>query len=380
MSNIKNIPLMIPDIQPQDIEAVVKVLKSGMLIQGANVENLEIAIQDYLGVKNAIAVSNGTATMHMVLHAWGIGEGDEVIVPALSYVATANVVELVGATSVFVDIDENTFTIDVQQIERAISSKTKAIIPVHEFGLCANIEPIIELAKKYNLLVLEDAACALGATSNGKFAGTFGDAASFSLHPRKAITSGEGGIIVTNDDALAKQLRALRNHGIEMEAGKMEFNFAGFNYRMTDFQAALVLSQFRRMEATLAYKRELAEIYFDNLSNISDIILPHIPKKMEHTWQSFHILVADSINRDSLINELKTKGIGTNYGAQCIPAQRYYRDKYNLDYKLLFPNAYRAYTQGLVLPLYEKLSTEDIKTVVAELQKINETKNTFIPL
>lgn len=380
MSNIKNIPLMIPDIQPQDIEAVVKVLQSGMLIQGVNVDNLEIAIQNYLSVKNAIAVSNGTATMHLVLHAWGIGKGDEVIVPALSYVATANVVELVGATSVFIDVDENTFTIDIQKIEAAIGPKTKAIIPVHEFGLCANIEPIIELAKKYNLLVLEDAACALGATSNGKFAGTFGDAASFSFHPRKAITSGEGGMIVTNNDTLAKQLRALRNHGIEMESGKMEFNFAGFNYRMTDFQAALVLSQFHRIEATLTYKRELAEIYYANLNNISDIVLPHVPEKMEHTWQSFHILFSDSVDRDSWIKDLKLKGIGTNYGAQCIPAQRYYIDKYNLDYKTLFPNAYRAYTKGLVLPLYEKLSKEDIKSVAVEIQKIDEAKNTLISL
>ena len=255
------IPLMIPDIQPQDKQAVIDVLDSGMLIQGKKVAELERQFCEYLGMENAIAVSNGTATMHLILHAWGIGPGDEVIVPALSYVATANVVELVGAKVVFVDVDENAFNIDVTKIEEKITVNTKAILPVHEFGLCCNIEAICDLAKKHDLLVLEDAACALGATSNGKFSGTFGDAASFSLHPRKAITSGEGGVIVTNDAKLASKLRMLRNHGIEMQNGEMTFPTAGFNYRLTDIQAALVSSQFKRLQTILEYKRELAKVY-----------------------------------------------------------------------------------------------------------------------
>ena len=188
----KFIPLMIPDIQQQDIDAVVKVLQSGMLIQGAKVKELENNIAKYLGVKHAIAVANGTASLHLALIALGIGKGDEVIVPAFSYIATANVVELVGATPIFVDIDIKTFNINTNLIEKAITAKTKAILPVHEFGLACDITKVCELAKKHNLLVIEDAACALGARENGKFTGTFGNVGSFSFHPRKAVTSGEG--------------------------------------------------------------------------------------------------------------------------------------------------------------------------------------------
>ena len=174
----------------------------------------------------------------------GIGAGDEVIVPAFSYVATANVVEIVGAKCVFVDVERDTFNIDVSKIERAITPRTKAIIPVHEFGLACDISELMKIAEKHNLFVIEDAACALGATENEKFVGTFGQVGSFSLHPRKAVTSGEGGILTTDDDDLAEKFRVLRNHGISMQNGKMDFVAAGFNYRMTDFQAALVRGQF----------------------------------------------------------------------------------------------------------------------------------------
>ncbi len=361
---------MIPDIQQQDIDAVVKVLKSGMLIQGKEVELLEKNIANYLGVKHAIAVANGTASLHLALIALGIGIGDEVIVPAFSYMATANVVELVGATPVFVDIDIETFNIDTNLIEQAITSKTKAIMPVHEFGLACDISKVCELAKNYNLFVIEDAACALGATENGKYAGTFGDAGSFSFHPRKAITSGEGGMLVTNDDELAKKFRILRNHGIEMQNGKMEFVEAGFNYRLTDFQAALVNSQFERLDNILDYKNNLATIYQEGFKNNLNILLPQAGKNKKHTWQSFHIVLKDSICRDKLILQLKQQGVGVNYGAQCMPYQQYYQQKYGFDCERVFPNAIRAYRQGLVLPLYEKLNIADLEQIVNKLNAI----------
>lgn len=363
------IPLMVPDIQPQDIEVVVSVLKSGMLVQGKNVEELELSIANYLGVKHAIAVSNGTASLHLALIALGIGPDDEVIVPALSYVATANVVELVGAKPIFVDITIDTFNIDVEQIEGKITSKTKAIIPVHEFGLACEIERVMGIAHKYNLKVIEDAACALGAKSNGTFAGTFGDVGSFSFHPRKAITGGEGGLIVTNNDELAERFRVLRNHGISMSTGNMEFVDAGFNYRITDFQAALILSQFQRLENILTTKDSLANIYFDELADVNYIRLPHIPNEKRHTWQSFHIVLNPTVNRDLLISKLREKGVGTNYGAQCIPYQVYYKNKYNLDSEKLFPNALNAFRQGLAIPLYEKLNHNDIIAISNVLRK-----------
>lgn len=357
------IPLMSPNITEQDIEAVAKVLRSGMLVQGENVAALESEVADYLNVKNVVAVSNGTATLHLALVAQGIGQGDEVIVPAFSYAATANVVEIVGAKCVFVDVEKDTFNIDVSQIEQAITPRTKAIIPVHEFGLACDISDLMKIAEKQNLFVIEDAACALGATENENFVGSFGQVGSFSLHPRKAVTSGEGGLLATDDDELAEKFRVLRNHGIKMQNGKMDFVAAGFNYRMTDFQAALVRGQFARIEETIEYRNKLAKIYFDELNCVENIELPIVPEGKRHTWQTFHAIVGESVNRDDLIEKLKTRGIGTNYGAQCIPSQTYYREKYNLDCEGEFPNALRAFQKGLALPLFEKLRADEIRFV-----------------
>lgn len=361
------IPLMSPNITEQDIEAVVKVLRSGMLVQGENVAELEREVSAYLGIRNVVAVSNGTATMHLALIALGIGVGDEVIVPAFSYVATANVVEIVGAKPVFVDVEPHTFNIDVAQIERAITPRTKAIIPVHEFGLACDISQLTKLAAAHGFVVIEDAACALGASENGRFVGTFGKVGSFSLHPRKAVTSGEGGFLTTDDDDLAEQFRILRNHGIKMRDGKMDFVAAGFNYRMTDFQAALVRGQFARLDDILAIRDTLASEYFEAASDVSPIVFPEIPENKRHTWQTFHAIVPDKMDRDAVIGKLKEKGIGSNYGAQCIPEQTIYKELYGLDSHELFPNAMRAFKKGLALPLYEKLDRDDVRRVTAAL-------------
>lgn len=363
MTNSKFIPLMVPDIQQQDIDAVVTVLQKGMLIQGKKVEELENNIAKYLGIKHAIAVSSGTATLHLALIALGIGKGDEVIVPAFSYIATANVVELVGAKPIFVDIDIKSFNIDTALIEQAITPATKAIMPVHEFGLACDITEICELAKKHDLKVIEDAACALGAKENDSFAGTFGDVGSFSFHPRKAITSGEGGMLVTNNDKLAKRLRILRNHGIEAYNGKMEFVEAGFNYRLTDFQAALVNSQFSRFDFILECKNKLAEVYFHHLKDLKKIRLPDVPKNKIHSWQSFQVIVDERINRDDLMISMREKGVEINYGAQCMPFQKYFQEKYRLPCERLFPKALNAYKNGIVLPIYERLSSQDVLMV-----------------
>ncbi len=369
---MKFIPLMSPNISESDIEAVTKVLRSGNLVQGANVSALENEIAEYLGIKNAVAVSSGTATLHLALVALGIKPGDEVIVPAFSYIATANVVEIVGAKCVFVDTETETFNIDVSKIEKAITPKTRAIIPVHEFGLACDIADLIKIAEKHNLPVIEDAACALGAKENGKFAGTFGEIGSFSLHPRKAVTSGEGGILTTVDDKLAEKFRVLRNHGIKNENGKMEFIAAGFNYRLTDFQAALVRGQFSRLGEIIKRKNDLAKIYFDELNSTESIKLPVVPNEKLHSWQTFHAVVGDEINRDEVIEKLKARGIGANLGAQCIPFQKYYREKYNLDCKRQFPNALRSFEKGLALPMYDKLSADDVRTICRTLKELLE--------
>ena len=363
------IPLARPGIDETDIQRAVEVLRSGMLVQGKNVNSLEKLFAEYHKVNHAIALSNGTATLHLALLAHGIGKGDEVIVPAFSYVATANVVELIGATPVFVDIDSTTFNIDVQKIEEKISSKTRAIIPVHEFGLACNIEKVCQLASQYNLIVIEDAACALGATQNGKPVGSFGHFGSFSLHPRKSITSGEGGVLLTNNEELALKVRALRNHGIDSQKNEMDFIEAGFNYRMTDFQAALVTGQMDRLRSILDHKNDIAAIYLSGIRNPL-LTLPVVPPGFNHTWQTFHVILAEKMDQKETIALLKSKNIGSNYGAQCIPAQSFYKRKYNHDVSRDFPNATTAYTQGLALPIYDRLSKEEAQYIVNTINNL----------
>jgi perosamine synthetase len=368
-NDMRKIPLMIPTIDEQDIENAVKVLRSGMLVQGKYVQSLEESIKKLTGTPEAVAVSNGTATLHLALVTLGIGEGDEVIVPAFSYVASANVIELVKAKPVFVDVDLSTFNIDPSKIEAVISPSTKALMVVHEFGLSADMEAIIAICKQHNLLLIEDAACALGATCNGKPVGSFGDFGSFSFHPRKAITSGEGGILVTGNGQYAAKLRVLRNHGIEIIEGKMEFTEAGFNYRMTDFQAALLTGQADRLSSIIEKRQALADLYFRHITSPA-VTLPVVPANRNHTWQTFHVLVDKEYSRDAIREKLLGHGIETNYGAQCIPAQKFYKQKYAYDSASLYPNAYISYTQGLALPMYDKLTEEDIIYISQTLNTI----------
>lgn len=362
------IPLASPDIRDEDINRVVDVLRSGMLVQGAQVAAFEKSIAAYLKTPHVLAASNGTATLHLALVVAGIGPGDEVIIPSLSYIATANAVELVGARPVFVDVDIQTYCIDVAKIEAAMTPATKAIMPVHEFGLMADMAAVMSIAKRHNLLVIEDAACALGASENGMPAGTLGDFGSFSLHPRKNITSGEGGLLVCKDPADAEKVSVLRNHGLSIADGQMVFSEVGFNYRLTDVQAALAHSQFGRFNEILAKKQCLAEVYLEHLTH-GAVTLPVCPEGKTHTWQSFHILLDESIDRDALIQKMRAAGVGTNLGAQCMPDQDFYARKYGLDVPKLFPNGLSAYKHGLVLPLYEKLTNNDILQIVRTLKQ-----------
>jgi dTDP-4-amino-4,6-dideoxygalactose transaminase len=369
--NSEFIPLASPDIQEIDINAVAEVLRSGYLVQGPMVMELECILASYLNVKNVVMASNGTATLLLILKALGIGENDEVIVPAFSYIATANVVELVGAKPVFVDIDIETFNINKSHIEENITNQTKAIIIVHEFGLPADAIAIREICEAKGIHMIEDAACALGAKQGDIFAGNFGIAGSFSFHPRKAITSGEGGAIVTNDDILASKLRALRNHGIDPSSGSgiMSFIYAGYNYRMTDFQAALLISQMSRLDNILEAKENIAAKFSNRIIN-NKLSLPIRPGHYRHTWQTYHVMLDESLSQQSVITSLKNVGIGTNYGAQCIPDQTYYKNKYGLDSRNLFPNSYKAYTQGLAIPCYEKLNDGQISKIINEINKL----------
>lgn len=362
------IQLSRPSITSKDIKQVSSVLRSGMLVQGRFVRILEEEMSKYLSVRNVICVSSGTATLHLSLIALGIGFDEEVIVPAFSFIATANVVELVGAKPIFVDIGLSDFNIDASKIESEITPKTRAIMPVHEFGLSADMESVAKVAYKRKLNLIEDAACAIGAEFNNNKVGSFGDLGSFSFHPRKAITSGEGGVLVTNNDELSQKLKVLRSHGIIVTDGKTEFVEAGFNYRLTDFQAALVLGQFHRLDEIITKRQMIAEMYFEEIKS-NKVILPSAQSNKKHSWQSFHVLLEDQKTRDGLLNYLKARGVQSNYGAQCIPHMTYYRNKYGFNSEKNFPNAYRAYTCGLAIPIYDTLSKKKAKYICKLINK-----------
>jgi perosamine synthetase len=358
-----NIPLMRPDISDDDITALTEVIRSGMLIQGREVLRMEELCSTYMQIEHVVAVSSGTAALHLALMALDVQAGDEVIVPSFSFVATANVVEAMGAKCVFVDIDLATFNIDVEQIETKISPKTKAIIVVHEFGLASQLTQLKALCDRHQLYLIEDAACAMGAYIEGNHVGGTGHIGCFSLHPRKAITTGEGGMLTTNDASLAERLRRLRNHGMEVHHGKMNFLEVGLNYRLTDFQAAMFNSQFQRFEAQLLRKRTIATYYASTITN-KLLTLPTVPENCQHSWQTYHVVVDDRLDRDQVITDFKRAGVMTNYGAQCIPAQTYFSKKYDIHPQEEYPNAYRAYVQGLAIPLYNLLTEEEVTHIV----------------
>lgn len=362
-----NIGLAKPDIREEDFEDVLNVLRSGMLIQGKKVQEFEQLCAEWGCTTRA--VSSGTAALHVALLALEIGKDDEVIVPAFSFVASANSIEAVGAKAVFVDVNLDTFCLDTNKLQAAITGKTKAIMPVHEFGLCANMPEIMQIAQANNLAVIEDSACALGATIDGEYAGTWGVANCFSLHPRKIITSGEGGLVMCENEGLMQRIEQIRNHGISFAEGTMDFVEAGLNYRLTDFQAALVIPQLERLDEKLARHRAIADRFNAEITN--DLIkLPVVPQGYTHTWQTFHVVLDTKLDRDDTIKHLKTQGIGTNYGAQCIPAMKYYSEKYDLDCEQNFPNALAAYKQGLALPLHSRMTDEEVSHVIAAVNQL----------
>jgi perosamine synthetase len=364
------IKLSKPDILQDDINNMVTSIKSGDLVQGKFVSLFENQIRKYLGIKYAALVSSGTAALHLSLLALNINNGDEIIAPAFTFPATTNVIELVGARTVLVDINLSDFCINVDQIEAKITKKTKAILIVHEFGQPADMSRLMKLASKYSLQVIEDAACAFGAEYNNQKVGTFGNIGCFSLHPRKAITTGEGGIIVTNNQRLAKKIEALRNHGISTRNGKIDFTYAGLNYRLTDFQAALGINQLKRLDKNFGYRKEIMTLYNLGFKKNNLLTIPKLSKNRKHALQSYHLLINQKINRNLLIKKLKAQGIETNYGAYAIHMLSYYRNKYH--YKATdFKCALFAYKRGLVLPIGSHLTSKDIKYVIKAINQFS---------
>ena len=372
------IRLTIPSIEEDDLQAVREVLASGYLVQGSCVAEFERQVSDHVGSQHAVAVSNCTAALHLALLALGVAPGDLVVVTAYSYVATANVIELCGAQPVFVDIQPDTFNLDPNRLEerlarlmatRATASRVKAILPVHAFGQLADMPAILDLAGRYAIPVVEDAACALGATLHGRQAGTWGALGCFSFHPRKAITTGEGGLITTDDASLAHRLRALRNHGQDPDAPAPEFILPGFNYRLTEFQAALGSRQLTKLERIVAARRRLAASY-DALLAGTPFQPPAVAPGSWPVYQSYVTLLPEQVagERPRLIGQLKERGIETTIGTWHMPLTTYFRSRYGYEAGD-FPVCDRVFARSLTLPLHEQLGEREQEQIVRSLRE-----------
>lgn len=366
------IRLAIPSIEEDDLAAVREVLASGFLVQGAKVAAFERAVAGYVGTEHAVAVSNCTAALYLSLLALDIKLGDKVAVASYSWPATANVIALVGAEPVFVDIDRDTFNIDPAALADILHrERIKAVLPVHAFGGMADMPAILEVASQHGVPVVEDAACALGAEMKGKQAGTWGTLGCFSFHPRKAITTGEGGIVTTNDAALARRLRILRNHGQDPDAAAPDFVEPGHNMRLTEFQAALGLTQMVKLDRIIASRRLQASRY-DALLASSGIRPPSALPGSRHVYQSYVALVPASAasRRNDIIAAMRQEGIETTIGTYHIPLTRFYRERSHYA-PGHFPCTDDIGQRAISLPLFERLSEEEQGQVVNCLKRIS---------
>jgi dTDP-4-amino-4,6-dideoxygalactose transaminase len=380
-----NIPIAKPLFGPEEIAAVAATLESGWIVQGPRVAEFEKRFAAFAHVGHALACSNGTTALHLAYAALGLGQGDEVIVPAFTWVATPNAVVYCGATPVFCDIDLATYNIDPEAIESLITSRTRGIVPVHMFGLPSAMGPVLEIAGRHGLWVVEDAACAMGATLGGKHVGAFGDAATFSFHPRKSITTGEGGMVTTEREDVAAAVRSLRDHGVAPRRGEPSFllpdyDQIGFNYRLTDVQGAIGCVQMDRAQAILSGRRERAHLYDDALVDLPWLRRPVVPAGMTHGYQAYVCLFApeepglhnvDELERrrNALMTALDARGIATRQGTHAPVLQSVYRSRFGTR-REAFPNAVLAEKLSLALPLYPQMTDDEQGRVVDALREV----------
>lgn len=373
--NALKIPLIKPYFDSEELKEVQEVLKSGWVSQGPKVREIESKIAEYLGVKYAIGVSNCTSALHLALLSIGIKGSDEVLVADFTFPATGHSVLYCRAKPVFVDIDLKTYNIDPALIEEKITNKTKAIIPVHTFGQPAEMDKIMEIAERYNLKVIEDAACALGAKYKNKYGGAIGDIGCFSFHARKGITTGEGGMVVTNNESLADKIRRLSVFGMTVSSWDREisdkfiipeFTELGYNYKMSDITAAVGVAQLRKFDRIIERKQELARYWNEKLEEMEFIEHPYVSENVKHIYQSYVALVDKHINRNKLIETLLKKGIQTQIGTYTSHIQPVYNSKDKC------PNSLEVFNRSLALPMYYTLKEEDIDMVAVYLKKALE--------
>lgn len=373
-----NIPYGRQYIDEEDIQAVVDVLKSDYLTTGPAVQNFEKAVADYVGAKYAVAIANGTAALHAACYAAGIGEGDEVITTPITFAASANCVLYCGGKPVFADIKKDTYNIDPEDIRRKITPRTKAIIAVHYTGQPCEMDEIRTIAKEHNLLVIEDAAHALGADYKGKKIGSISDMTTFSFHPVKHITTGEGGMITTNDEKLYQKLLLFRSHGITRNEALMTKNEGGwyyqqldlgYNYRITDLQCALGVSQMKKLDMFVARRRQLVERYNTELSAVDGIICPMQKEGCNSSWHLYVIQTPEG-RRKEIYDKLQAAGIHVNVHYIPVYKHPYYQEH---GYEGVHcQNAEELYENIISLPLYYSLEDKMQQYVIDTLKKIME--------
>ncbi|MFW2236426.1 DegT/DnrJ/EryC1/StrS family aminotransferase [Aliarcobacter butzleri] len=390
-----NIPITKTIFGDEEKEAIVKPLETGWVVQGPNVAKFQNMFAAFTGSKYAHASSNCTTALHLGLEAMDITKGDKVIVPSFTYVASANAVEYTGAEVVFCDIDLKTFNIDETKLEEIIKKDTsiKAIMPVNLFGLCANMPYIMELAKKYNLKVIEDSACGFDGWIGDKHSGTFGDCGCFSFHPRKSICTGEGGMLITDDEDIASKVSQLKDHGASKsdlqrhkeKGGSLlpDFTMRGYNYRMTDMQGALGVCQMNKKDYIMNGRREVANKYDIALKEIAQLITPHIPENYRHGYQSYVCIFTDgedisnltkeqidriNIKRNIFMEKLEEMTIATRQGTHAIHTLGYYKNKNNFkDEDFLM--SYAADRLSIALPLYAGMTNEEFDYVISNIKE-----------
>jgi perosamine synthetase len=379
--NKRNIAISLPSMGQEEWEAVREPIFSGWVTQGPRIAEFESIFAARHKVKHAIAVSNCTTALHLALVALGVGPGDEVIVPAFTWVSTANAVMYCGATPVFVDIDIRTFNIDPGKVREKVTERTRAIIPVHLFGLCADIDAIRIAAP--GISIVEDGACAAGAAIGDRPAGSLGDIGCFSFHPRKSVTTGEGGMLTTNDDALADKLNKLRNHGASVSEEQRhkgpkpyilpEFDMVGYNYRMTDLQGAVGVVQLKKLDRFIDERGKWAAYFTRELSSVGWLKTPYIPAGYKHGWQSFVLFVDEKkapMKRNELMEYLQQKGISTRPGTHAVHMLGFYAGKFGIR-PSDFPVAQAANDYSMSIPLHNRMNEEDYSYIVNALKEIS---------
>lgn len=379
----RNIAISLPCTGEEEWQATREPLMSGWLTQGPKVAAFEKAFAERHQVPHALAVTSCTTGLHLALAGLGIGPDDEVIVPAFTWVATANVVLYCGATPVFVDVDRATYNLDLAQVATKVTDRTKAVIAVHLFGRCVDIDALRALLPAH-VAIVEDAACAAGASWQGRPAGNLGDVASFSFHPRKSVTTGEGGMVTTKNPELAERMNQMRNHGASLSEEQRhhgarpyllpDFNLLGFNYRMTDLQGAVGLVQLGKLDGFIDERTEWAEFYRRELGDIDWLKQPEVTNGCRHGWQAYVMYVDPAkapMSRNDMMERLQALGIATRPGTHAIHMLNLYRDRFMIQPED-FPAARDCNDNTMAIPLHNRMSGEDYHYVVNAIRQLGK--------